>query len=638
MCGITGYVGFEEDGLLEAMMSAVAHRGPDDQGSFHGPNVALGHKRLSIIDVSGGHQPLENEDGSLLLVANGEIYDFQVVRAELEAKGHRFRTRSDSEVLLHLYEEHGPDCVERLNGMFAFAIWDRTNERLFIARDRLGIKPLYYIAKDGKFLFASELKSLLQWRGFEPTVDPRGVHQYLALRYVPGPGGMFREISKLPAGHTATIEKGRVQLRQYWKPELHGGPFDGTDEDYVEAFGAAFETSIRRRLVSEVPVGAYLSGGLDSSLIVAAIARQVTHPVRTFTVGFDYQHDELAVAAETARALGCRHTEIACRVSDVELLPKVVWHLDEPVGDPIVIPMYQLAREAKKEVTVILTGEGADEIFGGYLFHKALLTGHALARAVPGFVRRGLLARALAATPSSIINLAFHYPAALGRRGKQKVVDFLGLLDPEQLPDAYLHLISLFDERDTSALYTPDFRASLAGGVPHPAGWLGQDPKAPFLNRIIDLQFAHWLSDDILTKQDKMSMASAIEGRVPFLDHELVELGLRFPPRMKIRGKSTKHVVRRYAQRLLPPSITGARKMPFYNPIEKYASEPAFRELLDGTLSDRRVRDRGLFRPETVARLRDSVAGGEFIHVKQVFSLVALELWFQTFVDRRGVA
>jgi asparagine synthase (glutamine-hydrolysing) len=238
--------------------------------------------------------------------------------------------------------------------------------------------------------------------------------------------------------------------------------------------------------------------------------------------------------------------------------------------------------------------------------------------------------------PSSVLDLAFQYPAALGARGKQKVVDFLGLLDPEQLPDAYLHLISLFDARDTDGLYTPELRAALGAGVPHPDAWRAQDPRAPFLNRILDLQFAHWLPDDILTKQDKMSMASAIEGRVPFLDHELVELGLRLPPRMKVRGRSTKHVVRRYAERLLPPDVASGRKMPFYNPIEKYAAEPAFRELVDGTLDDRIVRDRGLFRPEAVARLRDSVAGGEFLHVKQVFSLVALELWFQAFVDRRG--
>ncbi len=638
MCGITGHAGFDEEGLLEAMTSTLVHRGPDDDGYFRAPKIGLGHRRLSIIDVSGGHQPIENEDGTLTLVVNGEIYDYKALRDELRGKGHTLATESDSEVLVHLYEEHGLDFLRRLNGMFALALWDAKKKRLVLARDRIGIKPLYYVEVGGRLAFASEMKALLRWRGFDPTLDPAGVHDYLALRYVPGPGGMFREIKKLPAGHFAVFENGRLRVERYWKAELCTEPLEGSDDELLEGFAHHFEESIRRRLVADVPVGAYLSGGLDSSTIVAAIAKQVSHPVRTFTVGFDYQHDELEQGARTAAALGCQHTEIHCRASDVELMPKLVWHLDEPVGDPIVIPMYQLAREAKKAVTVILTGEGADEVFGGYLFHKVLAQGYTLARLVPRALRRGLLEPALAATPASVINLAFQYPAALGSRGKQKVVDYLSLIGPESLPDAYRHLISLFDERDTADLYSADFRAELEGHTAHPESWTSQDTRAPFLNRVLDLQFEHWLSDDILTKQDKMSMASSIEGRVPFLDHELVEYGLRLPPRVKLRGGVGKWIVRRYAERLLPPEVTRAKKQPFYNPIERYPDEPAFRELLDDTLSERRVRERGLFRPEAIAKLRDSVAGGDFVYAKQVFSLMTLELWFQAFVDRRGEA
>ncbi len=639
MCGLAGYVGFDEEGLLERMTAALVHRGPDDEGYFRAPGIGLGHRRLSIIDVAGGHQPLTNEDGSLVAIVNGEIYDHVALREELRAKGHAFKTSSDSELVLHLYEEHGPTFMRRINGMFAIALWDENERRLLLARDRIGIKPLYFVENGGRLVFASEMKALMRWRGFQPTLDPKGVHDYLALRYVPGPGGMFREVKKLPAAHFALFENGKLRLQRYWAPELCLEPLEGSDEELLDGFAERFEASIRRRLVSEVPVGAYLSGGLDSTTIVAAIARQVTHPVRTFTVGFDYRHDELETAARTAAALGCVHTEIRCRVEDVELMPKLVWHLDEPVGDPIVIPMYQLAREAKKEVTVVLTGEGADEVFGGYLFHKVLVQGRRLASFVPSALRRALLASVVAATPASVINLAFHYPAALGRRGKQKVVDYLGLLAPRALPDAYRHLISLFDRRDTDELYAPEFRAELDGSAGHPASWLAQDPRAPFLNRVLHLQFEHWLSDDILTKQDKLSMASAIEGRVPFLDHELVEYGLRLPPRMKLRGGVGKWIVRRYAERLLPPEIAlvaRGRKQPFYNPIERYASAPVFQELVDGTLSEERVRARGLFRPEAVAKLRDSVAGGEFLYAKQVFSLMTLELWFQAFVDRRG--
>lgn len=639
MCGICGYVGIEEEGLLEAMTASLAHRGPDDAGFLRGPQFGFGHRRLSIIDLAGGHQPIANEDESAFIMVNGEIYDHRALREELLAKGHRLRTQSDSEVFLHLWEDLGPAALQRINGMFAIALWEPRSRRLFLARDRLGIKPLYYAQVGRAFLFASESKALLRWRGLDPQVDPRAVHDYLALRYVPGPGGMLQGIKKLPAGHWALVEDGRVHVERYWKPELHSAPSAGTDEEWLEGYAERFERSIRRRLVAEVPLGAYLSGGLDSSTIVSAIAEVSPHPVQTFTVGFDYQHDELSAAARTAQELGCDHTEIACRVSDVELLPKLVWHLDEPVGDPIIIPMYQLAREAKKKVTVVLTGEGADETLGGYLFHQALLSGERLARVVPAAVRRAALEPLLAATPAGLINLAFHYPASLGRRGKRKVQDFLALVGSEHLPEAYLHLISLFDRRDTQGLYSDEFRAALGTEPELPAEWTALDARAPFLNRVLHLQFAHWLQDDILTKQDKLSMASAIEARVPFLDHELVEYALRMPPRMKIRGGTNKLVLRRYAaRRRLPPRITAKRKMPFYNPIERFVSHPIFQDFLEDALSEQRVRQRGLFRPEAVQALRRSLQEGEFVHVKQVFSLIVLELWFQMAVDRRGAA
>ena len=387
MCGICGYVGFEEDGLLERMKQRIAHRGPDGEGSWRAEGVALGHRRLSIIDVAGGAQPIVSEDGRSAIIGNGEIYNHADLRRELESRGHRFRTHSDNEVVLHAYEEWGPGALSRLNGMFAVAVWDGAHRRLFLARDRLGIKPLYYLHDGGKFLFASEIKSLLASRSVELTVDARAVHEYLALRYVPGPGSMFRQVRKLPAGHYATVESdGRLSLGRWWEPPLYEGPFEGSEQEYLDGFAERFERSIQRRLMSEVPFGAYLSGGLDSSTIVGAMSRIVSTPVRTFSVGFDYEHDELEGAADTARRFGCDHTEIVCRLSDLDLLPEIVWHLDEPLGDPIVIPMYLLAREAKKKVTVILAGEGADETLGGYLFHKALLT------VFPGWRRAGCTA------------------------------------------------------------------------------------------------------------------------------------------------------------------------------------------------------------------------------------------------------
>ncbi len=637
MCGICGYIGIREDGLLENMTAALAHRGPDGVGYFKTDDVGLGHRRLSIIDVAGGQQPIENEDGSLVLICNGEVYNYQELRAELLARGHRFRTRSDSEAMLHLYEDRGPECLQRMVGMWAVAIYDKKKQRLFLARDRLGIKPLYYLHLGDRFLFASEFKAILRYTGFEPTLNPRAIHDYLTLRYVPGPGGMFKELRKLPAAHYAIIEKGQVTLTRYWEPELYNGSFNGSDEEYLEGFAERFERSIRRRLISEVPFGAYLSGGLDSSTIVATMSKLVSKPIRTFTVGFDYEHDELTQAAATAKLLGCEHSEIACRTSDIDLLPRVVYHLDEPIGDPIVIPMYQLAQQAKKHVTVILTGEGADETLGGYLFHKALLAGHRLARAIPRSIRRAIVSPALAITPASWINLAFDYPANLGQRGKRKVLDFLNLLEPEQLPHAYRHLISLFDHRDTTDLYTEDFKQSLNGSGSSEEGLTALNSAAPYLNRILHLQFSHWLPDDILMKQDKTSMAHAIEARVPFLDHELVEYALRLPPALKIRGGVTKYILRQYASVILPKDVTFRRKMPFYVPIEKYFSEPTFQSLVQDALSKSAVCARGIVQPETVEKLRQSMHRGEFIFVKQVFSLAVLELWFRMAVDRRGM-
>jgi asparagine synthase (glutamine-hydrolysing) len=584
---------------------------------------------------------MANEDGTCQIVFNGEIYNHRELRRDLQARGHRFRTASDSEVILHLYEEYGTGCLEKLAGMWTFALYDRPNRRLMLARDRLGIKPLYYVETAGGVLFASEIKALLRFGGFQPTVDPQAVHDYLALRYVPGPGGLFREVRKLPAAHYGIVENGRLTLARYWSPAVNGQPVRRSDADYLDEFAERFERSITRRLMSEVPLGAYLSAGLDSSTIVAAMARLTSQPVRTFTVGFDFDHDELEQAAATARHLGCIHTEIPCRAADVELLPEIVWHLDEPIGDPIVIPMYQLSRRAKQDVTVVLTGEGADETLAGYLFHKALLGGSYLAR-LPGPVR-GIVGPLVKATPASVLNLAFQYPAALGNRGKQKLLDYLPLVGGAHLPEAYRHLISLFDDRDTEWLYSDDFKAAVrrpaiagsngSGSVASPAG-----RSQPMLDRILALQYDSWLPEDILTKQDKMSMAHGIEARVPFLDHELVEFTLGLPPSLKLKHGISKVILRRYAARLLPQETVRRRKMPFYVPAERYLAEPAFQALVADTLSERAVKARGLLKPEAVARVRDSMQTGEFLFVKQAISLMMLELWFRMAVDRRGAA
>jgi len=631
MCGICGYVGLHVPGLLEKMTACIRHRGPDDDGHFVEGDVGIGMRRLSIIDVAGGQQPIANEDESLVIVFNGEIYNYRPLREQLLARGHRFRTESDTEVILHLYEDEGPECLQRLNGMWGIAIWDRRKRRLFLARDRLGVKPLYYRRQASSLLYASEMKALLRYEGWQPKVVPDALHQYLSLRYVPGPGSLLEGVEKLPAAHYAIWDNGEFSLHRYWTPTSFPGPFANSDREYLDGFAEHFERSVRMRLISEVPLGAYLSSGVDSSAIVAAMSRLGAAPVRTFTVGFGFARDEMAAAATTARDLGCHHTEIDCRPEHIELLPEIIWHLDEPIGDPIVIPMFQLAREAKKNVTVILAGEGADELLGGYLFHRALLRSRQVSRWIPA----GLIRGALRAVPPAMLNLAFDYPAALGARGKQKVVDFAGMLDEASLSRAWRHLISLFDRRDTDDLYTDGLREAVGNADPWPA--MSSPPASiPLLNRIIDLQFNDWLPDDILTKQDKVSMASGIEVRVPFLDYELVEYALRLPPHLKIRGNTVKVALRDYAGRVLPPASAGRAKQAFYVPLDRFMRESRYRDMVDDALSDRVVRERGWFRPDTVARLRERTLTGDFVYAKQVFSLLSLELWQRIFVDRRA--
>ncbi len=636
MCGICGYMGIEDRDLVVKMADSLEHRGPDDSGYLHEGDVHLGHRRLSIIDLSGGAQPMSTPDGRLTIAFNGEIYNYRELRREMEQRGHRFTTHSDTEVLLRLYEERGADALGELNGMFAFVVFDRSDRSLFIARDRIGIKPLYYLDLPGRLLFASESKALHCYRDWTPTIDPLAIDNYLALRYVPGERAMFNEIRRLPAGHYMTYANGRSTIRRYWEPPVYEPQRGRSDADYEEELGVLMEASVKRRMISDVSLGAYLSGGLDSSITVSLMSQLSSAPVKTFSVGFDYEHDELNDAAALAKQLGCDHHEIACRAEDVLLLPDIVYHMDEPMGDAITIPMFQLSREAKKQVTVILTGEGGDEIFGGYLFHKVMWAAEMYRRAVPGLLRDHVVKPLVSVVPAGAMNAVFNYPAYLGERGKLKALDYLNVLDPSRMSDAYEHLISLFDDRDKATLYGDAFRDSLAGRASsngHAAGASanGSAAGAPYLDKLLRLQFDHWLPDNMLLRADKVAMAHAIEARVPFLDHELVEFAMQVPPRLKLKRLVGKYILRKYGRSILPQEVIKRKKMPFYVPIENYFEQPAFQDMMDDLLSDESVRNRGLFKPEAIAKLRSHMHRREFVPVKQVFSLMVLELWFRRF-------
>ncbi|MCH8083093.1 MAG: asparagine synthase (glutamine-hydrolyzing) [Myxococcales bacterium] len=634
ICGVIGLAGEEGTQLVDRMTASIHHRGPDETGQFAEGGVALGHKRLSIIDLGGGQQPMRTPDGRYVLVYNGEIYNYRELRDELAAEGVAFRTESDTEVLLELLRTRGPAALERLNGMFAFAFWDREARELLLARDRIGIKPLYYVEAPNCFLFASETKALLHHPGWKRALNPHAIQDYLALRYVPGDRGLLQEVRRLAPGHWMKVRGQELEIERYWSPPIHTGGYPKSEDEYLDELAERLEASVRRRLISDVPVGAYLSGGLDSSVLVALMSKQLSQPVKTFSVGFGYEHDELSEAAATARLLGTDHTEVTCSASDVMLLPDIVYHSDEPLGDAIAIPMYKLAREAKKQVTVILTGEGADEIFGGYLFHKILWAADWYARLVPSGVRRRVVEPLASLVPASVLNLAFRYPAYLGDRGKLKALDYLEMAGSGDLDRGYRHLISLFDQRDTESIYTPEFEEQLRG-----ASRLWEPPvdcEGPRFDQLLRLQFGHWLQDNMLLRNDKMSMAHAIEGRVPFLDHELVEFAFRLPRKLRLRRMTGKYILRRFAERVLPRATAQRRKMPFYVPIENYFQHAEFVELMEDVLGEESVRQRGIFRPEAVARLRQSMHARDFLLVKQAFSLITLELWFRSFVDGHG--
>lgn len=591
-------------------------------------------RRLAIIDVAQGRQPLTTIDGKFSIVFNGEIYNYREIKSQLEGLGHVFQTNSDTETLLLAYRAWGAQCLERLRGMFAFAILDHSDGSLFIARDRMGIKPLYYAMPEGKLVFASEIKSILEHPRVNRTVNPSAVDDYLALRYVPGPQTLIQGIYKLPPAHYMVWRKGEMSEHRYWTPhELD--PWHGSFAAAQQIFDEIFDEATRLRMISERPVGAFLSGGLDSSAIVGSLAKQFPERLKTFSVGFGWEGDELSAAAQTAKRLGCEHREIICRNEDTALLPKIIWHLDEPVGDGIILPMYLLSRLASESVTVVQTGEGADEILGGYFMHRVMRVAALYRRFVPKLLRDKAVSSLVKQLPAALLNRLFDYPGNLGEAGKERLLEFLRVLNQCSSAEQYRFIISLFSEADRSFLYSKDFLNKLSGF----------DSKADIgtqldFNQMLSLQFEHWLPDDILCKQDKISMANSLEGRVPFMDHKLVEFVCSLPANYKVGIKKNKIILRNYLVRNKLYDVAGRPKVPFYIPIDKYLGSGPLHDMVNELLSDDSVRRRGIFNVNAVQRMRslhgNAASSSGFLYGKQIFSLAMLELWFRIFIDQEA--
>ena len=639
MCGIYGFSGFDEDGLLDRMARVQIHRGPDGEGRYERPGFQMGMRRLSIIDLAGGWQPVFNEDRTCAVVLNGEIYNYRELRSQLEGLGHSFASLSDTETLVHGYEQWGLEgLLSRLNGMFAFCLRDERSGDTFIARDRTGQKPLYYHHANGRFLFASEAKSILQSRHVPARCRTSAIDAYLCLRNVPEPATMFEGIDMLPAAHFLKLSRsGSLSIHRYWEVPLTDGNY-ASDEACFEEFEALWDDAIRLHMRSDVPVGAYLSGGVDSSLVVAGMTK-VTSGISTYSIGFNSPIDETKDAEATARFLGTKHHTIHVQPADFNLLPKIVWHMDRPVGDALIIAFYQLANGAAKDLKVVLGGEGADECFAGYDFLKKLLTANRLGPAAP------LAGNILKAIPHQVLNQFFHFPADLGSQGKKRGVDFLLNYRRRHLMANFYALRTLWSEEERRTLYAPSMK-DFAGEswIPHerpvPPGSPRSLEQAPMLDRLLRLQFDEWLQDWALIRQDKNTMAHSLEYRLPFLDHRLIELAFRMPPHLKLRGRTDKWIERRLADKAFAGMSTnppGHRpKIPFFLPLEFFFEHPEFKNLVADTLSDSQIKARGYFDPAAVRALLTRMESREFLYLKQVMSLVILELWHRAFIDGKG--
>ncbi len=624
MCGIAAF--FDPDGRspepewLEAAAASLRHRGPDDAGTHIEPGIGLAFRRLSIVDLATGHQPLTNEDGTVWIVYNGEVYNHAELRRELESRGHRYRTRSDTETIVHAYEEWGEACVGRLRGMFAFAIWDRPRRRLFVARDRLGIKPLYFARAGRAFVCASEIKALFAFPGVPRAVRMPGVVEHLTLRYVASPGTLFDGIEKLRPGHHLTADAAGLAQKRYWQVESWEPKHDLDKARAVEELGERLTESVRLRLMSDVPLGALLSGGVDSSLIVAVMSRCLGRPVQTFSVGFDAagSYSELSFARMVARHCGTEHREIVVGASDlVRELPRLAWHQDEPLSEPAAIPTYLVSRLARETVTVVLTGEGGDELFAGYPKYAAEPLARRLA-SLPAPLRALLLDHGVDRLPFGFRKLqVVARSARFGDEAERLASWFAGFAG---------------DERDRLLAPPLAAHAAAASAAAAFAVALAETRARRPLDRMLDVDLRLWLPDDLLTKMDKMSMAASVEARVPLLDHPLVEWAAALPDRFKVRGLDGKVLLKRLARRWLPPAVVDRPKVGFTVPLSPWFRGP-LRELLADTLLAPACLGRGYYRPEVLRAYVDDHLAGRRDRARELWTLLTLELWHRTFID-----
>lgn len=624
MCGIAGVLEFETSQAssvegLRRMAKVLSHRGPDQEGFYQTGPIGLAHRRLSIIDLASGQQPMGSRDGQVWLVFNGEIYNYPELKAELEQKGHTFRTQSDTEVLLALYLQDGLEAFSKLNGMFACAFWDARADQLVLARDRFGKKPLFYYKDEHRFLFGSEIKALLAHGSIARKVSPTALHDYLTHSYIVGEESIIQGVHRLPPAHLLVVRRRELTCRPYWELQFGPNPVIPAEEEILERLEELLRRAVQRRLMSEVPLGAFLSGGLDSSAVVALMASLSDRPVRTFSIGFEESdYSELKDAEQVARHLGTDHQEMRVKPSALDILSDLAWYLDEPFGDSSAVPTYYVCRAARQHVTVALSGDGGDEVFAGYTRYQQVGRYQQIAK-IPSWIKQGVLQPMTAALPFT--SPGWNYLYAMGRTKQGEIPIGLGIYPYIQ-----------------EKLYTKEFKKSLGGFNP-------LDPDQRILSRANHLDLIsryqyfdtlQYLPADILTKVDRMSMANSLEVRSPLLDYELVEYMARLPLSLKIRNGVSKYILRKLCAKWLPPSVLTKKKQGFAIPKDRWFRKE-LRGVAEEILLDQRTLSRGYFREGAIRTVLQHHLTGKRDYSNWIWCLIVLEMWFRTFLDEPRV-
>lgn len=609
--------------IVEKMNRAILHRGPDDDGFYFNENVGLGMRRLAIIDIAHGKQPIHNADKTTWLVFNGEIYNYQELRADLEKRGHELYTNSDTEAIVHLYDEYGTDCLQYLRGMFAFAIWDERKKELFVARDRVGKKPLLYSHQtNGDLIFGSEFQALLEHPDISREVDPKAIDAYLSYLCVPAPLTAYKQVRKLEPGHWLKWKDGAIETRRYWQPDF-SNKIKISEDEAIEETTRILRESTKLRMISEVPLGAFLSGGVDSSVVVALMAQESSQPVKTFSIGFEEQDfSELKYARIVANHVGAEYNEFIVRPNALDVLPTLVEHYGEPYADSSAIPTYYVAKETRQHVTVALNGDGGDESFAGYERYAAMGLAETY-RKIPGVLRKALIEAPAGLLPTSELK-------------RSRVRDAKRFLAAAKLPrnERYLRWMSTFDRDAKRGLYTDEFTARLgtADAGQFLDEWFAKANGMSILDANLLVDQMTYLPNDLLVKVDIATMANSLEGRSPFLDHKVIEFAASLPSSLKMGRFETKSLLKKVAARLVPKEVIYRKKMGFGVPVGNWFRGEMKGFVRESLLSDKSL-NRGIVKSEILRRYVDEHTSGERDHAFQIWTLLMLELWFQRFID-----